>query len=379
MSNMSKKFLVVTILILIISSIGITVLAENSSSYYKNKQNEALDNSSNVQNELNGVESQIDSGLQEIANLNSSILDYESQIEQLNTKMTELENSIKEKEQDLQGKKKVLEARMVAMYMKKDKTFLDVVLSGNLMNFVSNQNIIRQAADYDNRLILEVEKLKESLETEKEEVQNVKTEKENKSKELQQLKSQKQAKVNSLTEEQKQLENKLSEYKAQAEYYARLEREAIAKEEAARRAASGNSSNTVVNPYTGGKLNWPCPASSRITSGYGYRYLFGVRDFHTGIDIGAVTGSNIVAAEGGTVIVASYGWNGGYGNYVIINHGNGLTTRYAHASQLYVTVGQTVSRGQTIAAVGTTGNSTGPHLHFEVRQNGSHNNPLNYL
>ena len=90
-------------------------------------------------------------------------------------------------------------------------------------------------------------------------------------------------------------------------------------------------------------------------------------------------GTNIVAAESGTVILASYGWNGGYGNYIIINHGNGVTTRYAHASQLYVSVGQTVSKGQVIAAVGTTGNSTGPHLHFEVRINGSHRNPLNYL
>ena len=90
-------------------------------------------------------------------------------------------------------------------------------------------------------------------------------------------------------------------------------------------------------------------------------------------------GSNIVAAESGTVILANYGWNGGYGNYIILNHGNGITTRYAHASQLYVSAGQAVTKGQVIAAVGTTGNSTGPHLHFEIRINGSHTNPLNYL
>ena len=198
-----------------------------------------------------------------------------------------------------------------------------------------------------------------------------------------------------MTDEQKQLESQLSEYKAQAEQYAELERQAIAKEEAAKKAAeeaakkssssssssssTSKTSSTVTATYGGGKLGWPCPSSSRITSGYGYRILFGVRDFHTGIDIGATMGSNICAAESGTVILANYGWNGGYGNYIIINHGNGITTRYAHASKLYVTAGQTVTKGQVIAAVGTTGNSTGPHLHFEVRINGSHTNPLNYL
>ena len=131
--------------------------------------------------------------------------------------------------------------------------------------------------------------------------------------------------------------------------------------------------------YSGGKLGWPCPSSSRITSPYGYRILYGVRDFHTGIDIGAVQGSNICAAESGTVILANYGWNGGYGNYIIISHGNGITTRYAHASQLYVSAGQTVSRGQVIAAVGTTGNSTGSHLHLEIRIKGVAVNPQKYL
>ncbi|MBR2787114.1 MAG: peptidoglycan DD-metalloendopeptidase family protein [Clostridia bacterium] len=279
------------------------------------------------------------------------------------------------------------------MYMKKETTFLDVLLSGNLIKFISNQDLVKQIADYDNKLILEVEELKTSLEKEKAEVETAKQEKETKSKELQSLKAEKEEKAASLTEEQKELEAQLSEYKAQAEQYAQLERQAIAREEAERKkASSGTNSNsssgsssssgntdTGASAYTGGKLGWPCPSSSTVTSPYGYRILFGVSDFHTGIDIGSPMGNDIVAAESGTVILASYGWNGGYGNYIIINHGNGITTRYAHASQLYVSVGQTVTKGQTIAAIGTTGNSTGPHLHFEVRENGSHTNPFNYL
>ena len=389
--NKMKKIVSIVVLLMLICSLTFNVCAEESSSYYQNKQNEANNNSKQTQEQLDNVEEQIDEVLQEVANLNSSILEYEGQIAQLDEQIQTLEKSIAQKEKELAEKKKTLENRLVAMYMKKETTFLDVVLSGNLMNFISNQDIIKQAADYDNKLITEVEEIKTSLESEKAKIEQVRLEKENKTKELQDLKSQKEQKAANLTEEQKKLESQLSEYKAQAEQYAALERQAIAKEEAARKAAqeaaakkasSGSSSGTTSAPvtsYSGGKLGWPCPSSSRITSQYGYRILFGVRDFHTGIDIGATHGSNIVAAESGTVILANYGWNGGYGNYIIINHGNGITTRYAHASKLYVSAGDTVSKGQVIAAVGTTGNSTGPHLHFEVRTNGSHKNPLNYL
>ncbi|MBR3673566.1 MAG: peptidoglycan DD-metalloendopeptidase family protein [Clostridia bacterium] len=397
--NKMKKIVSVVVASLVISALTFPVLAEPSSSYYQNKQNEALQNSQQTQTQLNNVEGEIDEVLQEVANLNASILEYEGQIQQLTEKSQELEKSIAQKEKELAEKKKTLENRLVAMYMKKETTFLDVVLSGNLMNFISNQDLIKQAADYDNKLITEVEELKTSLQNEKEEIEKVKAEKEQKTQELQSLKSQKEQKAANLTEEQKKLESQLSEYKAQAEQYAALERQAIAKEEAAKKAAeeaarkaaaskssssssntsTSSSSNTVVSSYSGGKLGWPVPSSSRITSQYGYRILFGVKDFHTGIDIGAAQGTNIVAAESGTVILASYGWNGGYGNYVIINHGNGITTRYAHASKLYVSVGQTVSKGQVIAAVGETGNAYGAHLHFETRLNGVHKNPLNYL
>ena len=387
---MLKKILLSTIAAALICSISVVSFAETST-FYSNQKNAANANASQTQSQIDELDGEIDSVLQEVADLTSSILQYENEIQQLNTRLEELEKSIKEKEAELEEKKKTLENRLVAMYMKKETTFLDVVLSGELMNFISNQNLIKQAASYDSNLIEVVENLKKTLEDERQEVVKIKAEKQQKTAELQNLKSQKQEKAASLTEEQQQLESKLSEYKAQAEQYAALERQAIAKEEAARAAAAAASSSkssggsttsysgAVTSTYSGGKLGWPCPASSRITSQYGYRILFGVRDFHTGIDIGAGTGSNICAAESGTVILAAYGWNGGYGNYMIVSHGNGVTTRYAHASALYVTAGQTVTKGQVIGAVGTTGNSTGPHLHFEVRINGAHQNPLNYL
>ena len=130
-----------------------------------------------------------------------------------------------------------------------------------------------------------------------------------------------------------------------------------------------------------GTFQWPVPSSHTITSNYGYRIhpISGTKKLHAGIDIGAPGGSNIIAADSVTVILSSFGYNGGYGNYVIISHGNGITTRYAHCSNLFVSVGQTVTKGQPIAAVGSTGASTGNHCHFEVRINGGSKNPLNYL
>uniref|UniRef100_B8HN83 Peptidase M23 n=1 Tax=Cyanothece sp. (strain PCC 7425 / ATCC 29141) TaxID=395961 RepID=B8HN83_CYAP4 len=129
--------------------------------------------------------------------------------------------------------------------------------------------------------------------------------------------------------------------------------------------------------YGSGRLSYPIQAP--ITSNFGWRMhpILGYQRLHAGTDFGADTGTPIRAAEGGTVIFA--GWYGGYGNTVIIDHGGGLTTLYAHTSQMYVREGQTVQRGEAIAAVGSTGLSTGPHLHFEVRENGEPVNPLNYL
>ena len=130
---------------------------------------------------------------------------------------------------------------------------------------------------------------------------------------------------------------------------------------------------------TWGTGRYVCPAEGPITSPYGYRIhpIYGTMRFHSGIDIGAYYGSSILAADSGVVIEA--GWIGGYGNTVIIDHGGGYSTLYGHASQLYVHPGQLVQQGEPIAAVGSTGNSTGPHLHFEVRINGDPVDPLGFI
>lgn len=128
-------------------------------------------------------------------------------------------------------------------------------------------------------------------------------------------------------------------------------------------------------------MTWPIPGYKNITSNFGYRVhpIYGTWKLHSGIDVGAPTGAKFVAADSGTVLIASYGYNGGYGNYVVISHGNGITTRYAHGTTILVSAGQKVTKGTPVLTVGSTGASTGPHAHFEVRVNGTAVNPLNYI
>ena len=131
--------------------------------------------------------------------------------------------------------------------------------------------------------------------------------------------------------------------------------------------------------YSGEKFTWPTPSCSTITSPFGSR-MHPIQKrviFHSGIDIGAVYGANIVAAAEGQVVNA--GWNGSYGKYIVIDHGSGYKTLYAHCSTLLVSAGSIVTSGQSIGRVGSTGNSTGPHLHFEILVNGTQVNPMGYF
>ena len=151
------------------------------------------------------------------------------------------------------------------------------------------------------------------------------------------------------------------------------QRQLEAEREAARRAA-GIVGQTTTAP---GVLGWP--VSGTITSPFGYRRnpFGGGMEFHQGLDIAAPMGTTVTAAAAGTIISA--GWYGGYGNYILIDHGGGMATGYGHLSQIFVSAGQQVQKGQAIGAVGSTGMSTGPHLHFEVRMNGKPSDPAAYL
>ena len=397
---MKRKIVSIVVILSLICANCCFSLAAQSSTYYKNKANEAASNSKKANDELKEVEKELDGALQEVSEISDSINDVENEISSLTEKIDGLKNSISEKEADLKQKESLLDERLAASYMNGGTSpYMDALFSGGVVNLVTNYDMIKQIAEYDNNLINEVKATKTSLEEEKQQSEEAKEEKEKKSEELKSLKSQKQTKVNSLTAEQKEIQSKIDEYDAETKKMQAAEKKALAEEKAAAEAAkkaayakssSSSSSNSSSSSSSrssstvskgSGQFMWPVPSSSYVSSPYGYRIhpIYGTKKLHAGMDIAASSGSTIVAADSGTVILASYGYNGGYGNYVIISHGNGYTTRYAHCSSLSVSVGQQVSKGQKIAAVGSTGASTGPHCHFEIRINGSTVNPADYV
>lgn len=325
--------------------------------------------------------------LQQIDELDDQIGEYESQISSLNKKISDLKKSItakeieiKKLEKDYKEKEEAFIERMVAVYEAGQTTYLDVLLSSDsVINFVSNYYMISELAEADNAMMdaiqtqqRKIEDTRKDLESRKREITDSKNEVQRKTTTLNNTKSAKQTKVNSLSAKEKELQKEIERYQSDIKSVEKQIREY----EERQRKQNGSSSTP---KYTGGKLGWPVQGYYNITSSYGYRIhpIYGYRKLHTGIDVGAPKNAKFVAAEDGVVISASY--SGGYGNRVIISHGNGLSTLYAHGTSILVKKGQTVKKGQAVLTVGSTGLSTGNHAHFEVRVNGSCVNPMNYL
>lgn len=271
----------------------------------------------------------------------------------------------------LEAQTKVLHRRIRDIYKNGQISYLDVLLGAKDFNdFVGRMDFLKKVLAHDNALIQgtkadreTLRKAKEQLETDRKKIVD-----------LRKLASVKREQVASRREERRGVLNAATYERETAERaYRELIETSRQIEQMIKRIQSGEKN---VGGSTG-TMVWP--AEGEITSPFGWRVhpIFGTQRLHTGIDIGADYGDSIRAADGGIVIHAD--WMGGYGNTVIIDHGNGISTLYAHNSQLLVSEGQTVAKGQAVARCGSTGYSTGPHLHFEVRQNGSPVNPLNYL
>ena len=274
-----------------------------------------------------------------------------------------------------------MKKRVKAVYEQGDSFYLELLLnSKGLGDFLNQMDYIEDLSKYDDRMFKEyaetVEYVKiceEELEEEEELLQATKTAAEEEQKAVEELISQKQAEIAAVQDEIVDQERAIREYEAEiAEQNATIsELERIVAEE---KKALEN-----MRVYDGGAFCWPCPAYTKVSSDFGNRIhpTLKINLFHNGVDLAAPAGSNILAAYDGEVVSASY--TGAMGNYVMLDHGGGLYTVYMHASKLNVKEGQEVKRGDVIAFVGSTGRSTGNHLHFSVRVNGEYVSPWNYI
>lgn len=367
------------VLTLVISSITLFSYAENVEEL-QTKSNE-IQNQINQSNEkLEDVKEELSTNLQQVQKLDETIETTEKQLKELDIKVENLQKSINEiqeklnkvqKEYDKQ--RKLLEERLVSIYEEGDVRYIDVLLSStSLSDFLSNYYLITELATYDTQLLNEVETQKNIIEEQNrklnEQKEQMTTNKQTQiktAKVLQNTKNLREHYILQLSEEEQNIQNDIDEYNKQ---YKEIEAEILML-----------SKNVISEEYIGGIMAWPVPGYTRITSEYGMRThpITGVYKLHTGVDVGAPIGANFIAANDGVVTKASY--NGAYGNMVIIDHGGGVSTLYAHGSEIVVQVGQQVKKGDVVLKVGSTGYSTGAHAHFEVRINGQTVNPIDYI
>lgn len=316
--------------------------------------------------------------------------DLELQLESIFASLQQIEATIIDTENEYNSKVELLKERTRAMYQLSDYTTLQMFIESDaLLSFLNMQSYYNVMIEKDRALIEEVQNLKTDLEIKK------KTQIENQTS-YEQLLAEKEELItklqnnedylSSLSDTTKAMIDKLEAQEDEMDKESEALESKIKKlqeqEEAKKQEVSSSNNSSPGNyetSYEGGKMLWPSAASTYISSYFGMRMhpIYHYMRMHNGIDIAAAGGTNILAAESGTVIEATY--NSGYGNYIVIYHGNGVSTLYAHSSRLIASVGDYVTRGQVIALVGTTGNSTGNHLHFEVRIDGTPHNPLDYL
>lgn len=337
-------------------------------------------------NELAGHVVQLDS---EMSRVSTKLSEIETLLAQKETEHKETEQKLKQAKEDVEKQYEDMKIRIQFMYEHGSMSFLEILLSCTSFSEMLNKaEYIEQVSAYDRKMLeyyeetkSAVEELEKELESQREILAGVKDDVKKQQDEMQGLIAEKQSEIEEYEQSIENKEEAIKEYEdmiaEQNSIIATLEASvAKAKAERQKMDVSGNST---ASSYSGGAFCWPAPSYTRISDEYGWRThpILGVQQFHNGLDMAAPSGTPILAAADGTVVAATY--NASMGNYVMIDHGGGLFTIYMHASALYVSSGQSVSKGEQIAAVGSTGRSTGPHLHFSVRLNGNYVSPWNYL
>lgn len=377
---MKKKIcLAVITALLIISGCYKTVQAITSSEL-EQRRIELREEINKAGKNLENINVQLTENLEAINNLDEQIGEYESQIESVSNNINQVEKQIRETETSLKTIQKrynhqneLLKKRIVYMYEAGETKYLDVLLnSKSIVDFITRYYLIQEIAQYDRDFLNdikkekdEIEKIEESLKTSKETLKEIKAEQKKLAISLENAKVVKSGYVNNLNEEEIKIQEEISIYQKELDL---IELDVLMA------ALESNGSQ-----YVGGTFAWPAPGYYIITSPYGMRLHPVIKSYrnHSGMDIGAPMGSYAIAANDGVVTKSMY--SNSYGNMIMIDHGGGVTTLYAHGSELIARVGDKVKRGDAIMKVGSTGWSTGPHLHFEIRINGQTIDPYPYV
>lgn len=336
----------------------------------KNKQqelNESRAKEKSLGDQVNSLEQQINSKQSDIDELEASISEAQAKLETLEEELAAAEEKVNTQNENLN-------ARLRNMYKNGSVGFIDVLMdSGSFSEFLNNLSLVEKVYTSDQDVLEELQKAYDEIDAKKKEIETLQAE-------LSESKATMEEQKSSLEADKASVEKKKSEIAADSAETQReldkLEADAQALTSSIRNSGSSSSSSK----YNGGIMAWPVPSCHTVSSGYGGRIhpTTCKYKFHGGLDIPGSYGSAIVAANSGKVIWAGNRGDS-YGNYVIIDHGGGVSTLYGHSSKVLVSTGQRVSRGQRIANVGSTGRSTGPHCHFEVRINGSRVNPNPYV
>ena len=389
-------------------------------------------NLSEAQQEKKTLENDLQKAKELIDSLKGSKEDIQSEVEKLDKQLNEISGKVKELESQLSKKRQEIantesalnkakeqeekqyrnmKKRIQFMYENGQTSYVEMLLSADsFTDFLNAVEYITQISQYDRKMLKEYQNMQvtiadtqKTLETDYASLQSLQAKVQEEKQAVAALESAKKGELNDVADDLTDAQTVAKAYEAEiqaqnevivqiqaaqkraAEQQAAQQQAQAAEENQGATDAARENQNTAQNTtpsgngQSTGSMMWPCPSSKRVTSDYGPRTspTNGASSNHKGIDIGAAYGADIVAADGGTVLVATYSSSGG--NYVIIDHGGGLCTVYMHASSLTVSAGQTVSKGQVIAKVGSTGISTGNHLHFGVTLNGVYVSPWGYV
>ena len=388
MMRRGAAFIAGFLAVLMIGSILVSALSASAAvtqstvNGLKDKLSSLTDKKKQAKQELAALQSRKSSILEEIGKLDAAIEAAEAELEVQEELIAQLDGLIVIKEAELAESQRKeaeqydkLKDRVRFMHENGSMSYLSILLSSDdFSDFLSRYEIVSQISKYDKKLFEELKALKEqiaeqkaSLEADRADAVKVKASMDANKQEL-------EATYNDRNAQMKQIEAAEGDAKAQ---YLEIEAEEDRLSEEIKKAVNELAKSQASATYVGGSFMWPLPAANNVvTCKYGMRThpITGVYKLHTGVDLRASSGTKIYAANSGTVTTAAY--STAYGYYVVINHGGGVATLYAHMSKMAVSRGQKVSQGAVIGYVGSTGYSTGPHLHFEIIKNGNYVDPI---